>query len=998
MGNQASQLGDEPAFTGQKDLAHFDHTFKGSIHSTEGAFFCKTFGEAKHAMERLMTLTCKGEGFSVAEDIGIQATKLVECSYLWITGIAWDHAASEVKITVKVNEAESFIILTMANSIELEAELKLRFGNMHATNDKMKIPYPMYIGMFAGSTKPKPFQRKRPNLSRLPAGKLPPLQDMRSTAVNLHRGAFKPCNQGESRRVQIAMQHIHEGANTFILFSADNLPSSVSRWTQSAVLVFNDEAVIYKAHGRASTGSDMLQINFEDIVDWDSIGIVNGDQRPGIEINTEGYTVQFGVTFARDVNHVMEFFWNTWRVRNGLEPKLGSTHGRPIVTVTTLSGEVAPPPKPIGNTEVVDQDNMIVRPGARMAARRRSMIDSVMSKEDNSTVPPENKEVKRFWNKIVVHQGWLLKKGGVGIGENKQWIKRYFVLYSTSQGHYLIYYTNFTECPLYTSDRTPRNVVDLAKTTFIRPGSNKAEFSDTPAHSFDIVTTEREWTLCAESQENVQKWLKLLTRAVDEDVAVLPDEELVFKVKPKMDPLSVLNSSDYSTSLKVSANGISVTSPNPLAGGADHEHYFWAYTDFYKWSLLSQQGKLALLINVFTDASFSKRHEYIFRNKEAVRLATAIEFFIEKFMSVMHITLEKTASDADYATDVTHTDDAVAYGAQAASADEWQQDELIHAAQVDLLDMDDPPIYGVDKTAVTASAPSTTDSFVTADAGGFFDNDPFGDDPFAAPKASAPVLTAPPLTPAQLTQHGAWLRGAMTNYGGPLYDDGLLQVASKVEVKGSLARVTLYYRNKGPSQISNLVVTVIDPAGLIRHEASPLAPTLEPVTQATNILMVECMKPAAPGPSVQIVYVDSVLGKRDNTVTLPLNTTSFNEPIVLTSTDFNLKWNQLTSTGQQKQEVFRPATPISPAAVLGGMTKALKFGKVTNMPDESEYVIYGASSLKTGAVGASGEKINVGCLVKIEMNVQSNAIRLSARTLHPAATSSIFECARSLLG
>ena len=69
---------------------------------------------------------------------------------------------------------------------------------------------------------------------------------------------------------------------------------------------------------------------------------------------------------------------------------------------------------------------------------------------------------------------------------------------------------------------------------------------------------------------------------------MLPDEELIFKVKPKVDPLSVLNPNDYSTTLKVSANGISVCSPNPVAGGNDHEHYFWAYTDFFKWSLLSQ--------------------------------------------------------------------------------------------------------------------------------------------------------------------------------------------------------------------------------------------------------------------------------------------------------------------------------------------------------------------------------------------------------------------------
>ena len=38
-----------------------------------------------------------------------------------------------------------------------------------------------------------------------------------------------------------------------------------------------------------------------------------------------------------------------------------------------------------------------------------------------------------------------------------------------------------------------------------------------------------------------------------------------------------------------------------------------------------------------------------------------------------------------------------------------------------------------------------------------------------------------------------------------------------------------------------------------------------------------------------------------------------------------------------------------------------------------------------------------GCLVKIEMNVQSNAIRVTARTLHPAATQAVMATAKSLL-
>lgn len=65
---------------------------------------------------------------------------------------------------------ESFVILTVANSIEIEGELRRRFAVVAENHREFRVPAPLYMGMFAGATKPKPFQRKRPNQSSLPAG------------------------------------------------------------------------------------------------------------------------------------------------------------------------------------------------------------------------------------------------------------------------------------------------------------------------------------------------------------------------------------------------------------------------------------------------------------------------------------------------------------------------------------------------------------------------------------------------------------------------------------------------------------------------------------------------------------------------------------------------------------------------------------------------------------------------------------------------------------
>jgi hypothetical protein len=70
---------------------------------------------------------------------------------------------------------------------------------------------------------------------------------------------------------------------------------------------------------------------------------------------------------------------------------------------------------------------------------------------------------------------------------------------------------------------------------------------------------------------------------------------------------------------------------------------------------------------------------------------------------------------------------------------------------------------------------------------------------------------------------------------------------------------------------------------------------------------------------------------------------------------------------------------------------------VEGLPDATEFVIYGAATLRTGALNAAGEKMSVGCMVKIEMNVQANAMRVTLRCVQPAAAQAILQTVKNLL-
>ena len=126
-----------------------------------------------------------------------------------------------------------------------------------------------------------------------------------------------------------------------------------------------------------------------------------------------------------------------------------------------------------------------------------------------------------------------------------------------------------------------------------------------------------------------------------------------------------------------------------------------------------------------------------------------------------------------------------------------------------------------------------------------------------------------------------------------MFADGSLQIATKIEVRGSQGRITLYYRNTSPSDLTDFSVSVSDPSGLIRCQLAPLTSvTLPAGGQTEQQLLVECMQPASPGPQLLLSFCGAQ-GVRSVSIDLPLTATTFNEPLALSGADFAAKWEQL---------------------------------------------------------------------------------------------------------
>lgn len=406
-----------------------------------------------------------------------------------------------------------------------------------------------------------------------------------------------------SKRMKLFREHVHHGTQTIPLKKLNGLIGVPS---EGACLVLDYHQLRFEARGKPVWEAQWSQVNDYEVYDL----CHQGERDNGVRFffDQEGceHEVFCVVDDVKTIMHTVEHFFNAKLELAAPTPleftaKPKSTHGRRVQKVYTLTGDSAPPSLPDGNKDVIsDVTGALVPTSTNRATQANSMsmisssaVDSRTSSSSSASkvlassvaswtkswkildtaVPvagalSQNSEMAPHWPSICVHQGWLLKRGGLAWS----WKKRYAVLYRTAQGHFLCYYSDFSSSPLFSKEENERNIIDLSKTTFIRPSSMMKE---APPYAFDVCTIDREWTLCPDTRKEQQIWLQLITRAIDEDLAIIPDTTLDFLVKARFDPSQELPLHEYQTSLRVSASGVSVAK---LQSGEWVEVLFWCFT------------------------------------------------------------------------------------------------------------------------------------------------------------------------------------------------------------------------------------------------------------------------------------------------------------------------------------------------------------------------------------------------------------------------------------
>ncbi|KAI5607815.1 AP-2 complex subunit alpha-2 isoform X6, partial [Silurus asotus] len=215
---------------------------------------------------------------------------------------------------------------------------------------------------------------------------------------------------------------------------------------------------------------------------------------------------------------------------------------------------------------------------------------------------------------------------------------------------------------------------------------------------------------------------------------------------------------------------------------------------------------------------------------------------------------------------------------------------------------------------------------------------------------------------------------------GVLYENQLLQIGLKSEFRQNLGRMYVFYGNKTSTQFVNfsssvvwrctsVVVSLIPHLQLNVHTKAS-DPVIDGGAQLQQILNIECLSDFVEAPVLNIHFRYG--GSMQNiSVRLPITLNKFFQPTEMTSQEFFQRWKQLSIPQQEVQKIFKAKhsmdTEITKAKIIGFGTALLEGVD----PNPSNYVGAGVIHTKT---------IQVGCLLRLEPNMQAGMYRLTLRT------------------
>ncbi|XP_061593112.1 AP-2 complex subunit alpha-2-like isoform X1 [Cololabis saira] len=208
---------------------------------------------------------------------------------------------------------------------------------------------------------------------------------------------------------------------------------------------------------------------------------------------------------------------------------------------------------------------------------------------------------------------------------------------------------------------------------------------------------------------------------------------------------------------------------------------------------------------------------------------------------------------------------------------------------------------------------------------------------------------------------------------GVIYESQLLQIGLKAEYRQNLGRIYVFFGNKTSTQFYSFSSSV-GSSDLLKTQLSiqskPVEPVIEAGAQLQQIINIECVSDFTEAPvlNIQFRYGGAL---QDLAVKLPVMLNKFFQPTEMMSQDFFQRWKQLGGPQQEVQNIFKAQHPMDTDVARA---KLLGFGvALLDGVDPNPANFVGAGVVHT-------RNTQVGCLLRLEPNMQAEMYRLTLRT------------------
>uniref|UniRef100_F6RMD2 AP-2 complex subunit alpha n=1 Tax=Callithrix jacchus TaxID=9483 RepID=F6RMD2_CALJA len=227
--------------------------------------------------------------------------------------------------------------------------------------------------------------------------------------------------------------------------------------------------------------------------------------------------------------------------------------------------------------------------------------------------------------------------------------------------------------------------------------------------------------------------------------------------------------------------------------------------------------------------------------------------------------------------------------------------------------------------------------------------------------------------------------GFVCKNNGVLFENQLLQIGLKSEFRQNLGRMFIFYGNKTSTQFLNFTPTLICSDDLQPHIlgciTKPVDPTVEGGAQVQQVVNIECVSDFTEAPvlSIQFRYGGTF---QNVSVQLPITLNKFFQPTEMASQDFFQRWKQLSNPQQEVQNIFKAKHPMDTEVTKA---KIIGFGSALLEevdPNPANFVGAGIIHTKT---------TQIGCLLRLEPNLQAQMYRLTLRTSKEAVSQRLCE-------